>query len=424
MIGRFRSVDRLDGMVDGRVRAAARGRLPVGSPSAGAALLCAAVVAAGCQGAEPARHDDRAVPPFEVNGGGRGAVVQERWELALPRDRPVGAITALVRCGPDVYLLDRRWSVVHRVGLERSSWDVLPVRASPLDLSEPPAMAADCAGQRLYVAGRNGVGIFELPAVTFRRAVGLPPEFQVTAGRAVADARARTVYLPGLLPALAYDAMRADPGSMLMSARLGLAVDVESGTSRPLVSGYERGCRAFVAECWHASIDHAGHGGEGMWIAAHKLSRRVGIYGAEGRLVRTIDVGSPRFASDGRTVDPTAPLPAKMAWHEANSTIHDIYWIAPYLVTVHRRHATRNWQPGQWVQFEVHANLHRLDGTGVLSDVRLPDLPVGRDETSLYVVDHGQGGRGSPGTTVALLRIEVGPQMADSSGGWAGPDRR
>ena len=38
-------------------------------------------------------------------------------------------------------------------------------------------------------------------------------------------------------------------------------------------------------------------------------------------------------------------------------------------------------------------NLHRLDGTGVVSDMKLPGIPLFRDDRSLYMVDYGPGGR-------------------------------
>jgi hypothetical protein len=38
-------------------------------------------------------------------------------------------------------------------------------------------------------------------------------------------------------------------------------------------------------------------------------------------------------------------------------------------------------------------DLDRLDGRGVVSDVRLADLPVARDDGHLNVVDYGPAGR-------------------------------
>ena len=56
-------------------------------------------------------------------------------------------------------------------------------------------------------------------------------------------------------------------------------------------------------------------------------------------------------------------------------------------------------------------NVHTLDGVGVASDVRLPDLPVGHDATSVYVIDYGQAGRRRSGSrSMSLTRIPVGRQ--------------
>ena len=58
--------------------------------------------------------------------------------------------------------------------------------------------------------------------------------------------------------------------------------------------------------------------------------------------------------------------------------------------------ATRRWTRGKQIDFEVFMNIHLLDGFGLASDVRLPDLPVARDEDNLYVLDYGPGGPQTP----------------------------
>jgi hypothetical protein len=53
-------------------------------------------------------------------------------------------------------------------------------------------------------------------------------------------------------------------------------------------------------------------------------------------------------------------------------------------------------------------NVHTIDGGGVASDIRLRDLPVGRDASSLYVVDYGSAGRRKRGAApITLTRIPV-----------------
>jgi hypothetical protein len=78
------------------------------------------------------------------------------------------------------------------------------------------------------------------------------------------------------------------------------------------------------------------------------------------------------------------------------------------IATVHSHNRTHDWKPGQQTDFDVFMNLHTLDGRGVVCDIGLPGLPVGRDDTSLYVVDYGASGRRRFGTEpVTLVRVPV-----------------
>jgi hypothetical protein len=52
-------------------------------------------------------------------------------------------------------------------------------------------------------------------------------------------------------------------------------------------------------------------------------------------------------------------------------------------------------------------NLHRLDGSPIALDIPLPDLPIGRDEDHLYVVDYGTKGRNEPSDRVVLLSYPI-----------------
>jgi hypothetical protein len=52
-------------------------------------------------------------------------------------------------------------------------------------------------------------------------------------------------------------------------------------------------------------------------------------------------------------------------------------------------------------------NIYAHDGTPLVSDARLPDLPIGRDDTHLYAVDYGPAGRGNSSERVRLARIPI-----------------
>lgn len=48
------------------------------------------------------------------------------------------------------------------------------------------------------------------------------------------------------------------------------------------------------------------------------------------------------------------------------------------------------------------------DGRGLVADLSLPDVPIGRGADLIYVVDYGSAGRGADGIdSVRLLGISV-----------------
>ena len=52
-------------------------------------------------------------------------------------------------------------------------------------------------------------------------------------------------------------------------------------------------------------------------------------------------------------------------------------------------------------------NVSRLDGTRVVSDVPLPDVPIGRDGGFMVVVDPGAAGRQTSSTTQTVVEIAI-----------------
>ncbi len=74
---------------------------------------------------------------------------------------------------------------------------------------------------------------------------------------------------------------------------------------------------------------------------------------------------------------------------------------------MHRRHATAYTQWGSSLQYDVFLNLHSYDGDGLVSDIRLPGLPLGRDDTHLLFIDWGSAGRRAAFDEVDLVRVPV-----------------
>lgn len=67
----------------------------------------------------------------------------------------------------------------------------------------------------------------------------------------------------------------------------------------------------------------------------------------------------------------------------------------------------RRVQLGQVMQFDVFMNLYGLNGDRLVSDIRLPGLPVGRYGEHLLVIDYGSAGRRHDATQVTLARVPL-----------------
>jgi hypothetical protein len=52
-------------------------------------------------------------------------------------------------------------------------------------------------------------------------------------------------------------------------------------------------------------------------------------------------------------------------------------------------------------------NVHTIAGEALVSDVRLANLPVGRDDRHLFVVDYGAGGRRAGTHNLTLVRYPI-----------------
>ena len=62
---------------------------------------------------------------------------------------------------------------------------------------------------------------------------------------------------------------------------------------------------------------------------------------------------------------------------------------------------------GQSTEFDYWMNVHTLDGRRMVSDIKLPGMPIGRDDTHIYVTDYGPEGRHGAPAALKILRIPV-----------------
>ena len=340
------------------------------------------------------------------DAGGATAYWDTQWTIAPPKGG-VGVIVGAAVCGDEAFLLDRQLAVVHRVDLTQGAI-VGDIGAGPgwTGLHEVAGLTADCDRQMLYVTDKSGVIVFDVASEQVVGRFAKPETFVNSVGSAALDPVANVLYVPGLWPATANDWLRKPVDRMFEGDRLGYRLDLATGQSSPMVSPVERGCWSLGPNCLYATLD-AIQGHAGGFLAAHVVGMSVGVYDAAYRLVRTVDVRSRLFLENG-VRNGSQRIAEMVAWNADNSVIRDVYAFGDTIVAVHSSNRSRGWKPGRPIDFDVFMNVHGIDGTSVASDVRLPDLPVGRDATSIYVVDYGLGGRRRIGRgPISLVRIPV-----------------
>ena len=350
---------------------------------------------------------------FRAPAGGAQAYANHSWQLTPGRSMGLAAGAAI--CGDEVFLVDTANRAVQHFSLPdgRLVGSLGPRGDGTSDLQAPLALAADCDSHMLYVVGRDGVAQVNVESNALIRRFPRPSAFARSVGSAFVDRESRRLYVPGLWMPAAHNWLGERLGNMLEGNRIGWTVDLVTGGSAPMLGSIERGCWSSQPDCVSVRLDRVVPPRREAWVAAHSVSTQVGLFDRDYRLVRTIDVRSPLFLEDGRWHRRSEPFEQRMAWNETNSTIRGVYAFGGNLITIHTRQATRNWKRHEQIDFDVFMNVHSLDGEGIVSDIRLPDLPVARDDENLYVLDYGPGGRRRVGSgPVTLISIPVATNVS------------
>jgi hypothetical protein len=346
---------------------------------------------------------DKSRVTYQRDMSGARAYADAEWKIH-PGASPIGIIVSAAVCGSEAFLLDRQVAVVHRVDL--ASGRIVANVGDAQGLRQVASLAADCTQRTLYVVDFTGVAAIDMDSGQITARFARPPTFVNSSAAAVLDTKEQAIYVSGLWPEAADDWLVKPVDRMFEGDHLGYRLDLRTGQTAPMVPAVERGCWSLGPNCLYASLDRVS-GPAGGWVAAHTHGMLVGVFDNQLRLLRHVDVRSPNFLDSGRR-NGSKSLTAMVAWNEDNSVIRGAYAFGSSIVSVHSFNRTRGWKPGQQTDFEVFMNLHSLDGTGLASDIRLPNLPVGRDDTSLYVVDYGAGGRRRIGKgVISLFRIPV-----------------
>ncbi|MGE0862847.1 MAG: hypothetical protein AB7P34_03005 [Vicinamibacterales bacterium] len=364
--------------------------------------LIPVLVLAGCSAASPPPTDTNA---FEVDAKGAPAVVDQTLTLD-GLGQPIAYVSAVARCG-DLLLLADSSGQVRR--LDVMTGTTLPSIARD---AANMSMGVDCASRSIYLFGPSGprlqrgqlqVQSFDIDSGVLRRAYPLELMLMPDANATVADGMLVIggTWMP-LPPAGGYQHPPTE--AFYSDKKLGIGVALDSGLVKPWLSPYDPGCRASCAFSTLSKVD-----GQGplVWLASQSSSKEVAFYDASGAVRRRLDVTSPLFADDGSVLRSLGGEP-DVRWSGRNSLVKSSHQIAGMIATIHyRTRLPGDYVLGQSTEFDYWMNLHAMDGRKLVSDIKLPGMPIGRDGTHLYVTDYGPDGRHGAPDKLRILRIPV-----------------
>ena len=118
-------------------------------------------------------------------------------------------------------------------------------------------------------------------------------------------------------------------------------------------------------------------------VVALPTSRRVAVYRGAETPPTLLDITSPEFIRTDQILPPNASAETRVRWLSENSTIGMVLPFADRIATFHSQ---ARLEPdrilGQFIDRTVFMNVHAYDGTRLRTDVAVPELPVGNDDTS------------------------------------------
>jgi thiol-disulfide isomerase/thioredoxin len=332
-------------------------------------------------------------------------VPDRRWTIKAAPFDTITLISGIARCGDTAWISEFHRSRITRLDLLQptQTGDRLVAEGDRV-LHMPSGLAADCQQQVLHVVERDPMGVASVDAKSGKLLGRVTPAERDSVDDPVLMS-GRDLVVGGLSWSAAEPHGQRSNEHFYEGAKVGYRIEPASRTLRPLLEPYEFSCRAWGASGM-ASMDLVVGDPRIAFVAALPTSRRVGLYSAAPELVRTIDIGSPLFVTDGRSLGPSDAR-TWVLWGRTNSQVERVFAFGQVVVTVH----STNDIPADWnfqtSRFKVLMNLHRLDGSPIALDIPLPDLPIGRDEDHLYVVDYGAKGRNEPNDRVVLLSYPI-----------------
>ena len=355
---------------------------------------------------------------YEIDAQGHPAVIDEKTTIRWPLGVPSGLILATEVCDDRAYMLVTRQRLIRVADLAAGTvtGQIGRPGEGPGELRLPTGILADCARGRLYVAENpSGITVYRLPDGRYLRKHSQPAAFGLTVRSPMfLSSDGSRLFAGGLWAESGEQQMGLNSRpqeEVLAGMQLGLSLSLADGAPTPLFSRpIETACIGMPEHCRNVTLTRV-DGASDPWVVAQAAATSLGVYGEDGALVRTIDVRSPQFLRDGsratRMRRDGQGMEAMVNWGLTNSTIERVYAFRDVIATLHRRHATEYGELGSLLQYHVFMNLHSHDGDGLVSDIRLPGLPVGRDDTHLLFIDWGAAGRRYAFDQVDLVRVPV-----------------
>jgi hypothetical protein len=343
---------------------------------------------------------------YQFDAAGRPARIDQAWEL-LAGDEAIITLQGFARCGRDMFLSDGQFTV-WRADADQPSQRLRRFAGEDRGIGAPYPLAADCARQRLYVVNNGPRTVVALDITTGAAAASRPYQREIYETRSLTILSPGMVQLGGLWNQDVKNILpRRQQTTFFESTSIGQRLSMDSGAVSAMLAPYESRCAA-AGICVTADLDAIGDGASRGWIASIGIGTSVALYDSSGARSKTIDVRSPKFVRDGTEMPVETPASKYEPWRGRNSVIRRVFSFGKYFAVIHSRtiHGP-DWVFGQQSQFEVYMNIFGADGAPLTSDVRLPDLPIGRDGTHLYAIDYGPQGRGQSPERVRLVRIPV-----------------
>ena len=365
--------------------------------------LIALILFAGCSATpQPAPPDPNA---FETDAKGAAAIVDQTLTLD-GLGQPIGFVSAVARCGDLLLFADSSGQVRRHLVVTGETLPSIARDAANL------ALAVDCATRGVYVfgpaagrsqRGRLQVTAFDVDTGAQRRVYPLELMMLPDWNAAVADG---ALVVGGTWMPLPTDGKYQHPplSAFYSDKKLGVRMALDSGVATPWLPPFDPSCRA---HCPFSTLSRiVGH--EPLaWLATQASSKQVALYDAGGVVNRRFDITSPLFADDGSVLRTLGGEP-DVRWSARNSLVKSADQFGEVVATIHyRTRLPADYVFGQSTEFDYWMNLHGLDGRRLVSDIKLPGMPIGGDDTHIYVTDYGPDGRHGAPDRLKILRIPV-----------------